>query len=381
MGKQKSAYYRKRHTRFNRFFRWLLRPVLCRKFAFSYDEVSGIGENYIVLANHNTDFDPLLISLVFQEFMYFVTSEHVMRAGIASRLLNYIFAPISRIKGSVASSTVLQILRRLRDGHNICMFAEGNRSFDGNTCLILPATAKLVKSSGAALITYHFEGGYFTSPRWSLTLRRGMMRGYVKRIYPSALLKTMSTDEIYQAICDDLSENAYETQARLHIPYHGRRLAEGLETALYLCPVCGQIGTLCTTDSQLTCSCGLHAVYTEYGEIQNAPFSSIADWDAWQTRELQKRMAVPDFSISDPSVSLAEVDEYHHTIPMTNGKLSMTRDQMTVGEQIFPLCDISQMALCGRNIIMFTCADRHYEIRSASRYCARKYQIVYQTLY
>ena len=59
-----NSYYRKRHNRFFLFFKWLLKPFFCRKFAFHSAEIPRVDGPCIVLANHNTDYDPILISLV-----------------------------------------------------------------------------------------------------------------------------------------------------------------------------------------------------------------------------------------------------------------------------------------------------------------------------
>ena len=60
----------------------------------------------------------------------------------------------------------MAVMRRLRKGGSVAIFAEGNRSFNGLTGDILPATGKLARSSGASLVTFRFSGGYLSSPRW-----------------------------------------------------------------------------------------------------------------------------------------------------------------------------------------------------------------------
>ena len=87
--------------------------------------------------------------------MYFVGSEHISRWKFFYKLIRFIFAPIMRYKGSVASQTVLEVLRKTRSGENVCIFAEGNRSWDGLTNPILPSTGKMAKkASQNALIGF-----------------------------------------------------------------------------------------------------------------------------------------------------------------------------------------------------------------------------------
>ncbi len=379
--KKKTGYFRKRHRRVFMFLRRLVAPLFRRIFAYTCADIPRIDGPCIVLANHNTDFDPILISLASPGLMYFVTSEHVMRAGLASKALDFLFAPISRLKGSVASSTVMQILRRLRDGHTVCMFAEGNRSFDGNTGEILPATAKLVKSSNATLITYHFSGGYFSSPRWSTHLRRGRLTGHPVHVYTPEQLRSMSADQVYAAICQDLAENAYERQAVERIPYRGRKLAEALETMLFICPQCGRIGTLRSCSSHLRCSCGLDVVYTELGYLSHSSLDTLPKWDAWQQQRFFAMIDADNaFSVQDGAICLSHTDESHHARLLYRGDIRMTRDTLAFGDTVFSIDDIVSLALCGKNTMVFTVRDQHYEVKSKTWYCARKYLLWYQRL-
>lgn len=48
------------------------------------ENAEGLPENYIVLSNHVTDYDPLLVGVSFPGQMYFVASEHITRWDIAS---------------------------------------------------------------------------------------------------------------------------------------------------------------------------------------------------------------------------------------------------------------------------------------------------------
>jgi 1-acyl-sn-glycerol-3-phosphate acyltransferase len=76
------------------------------------------------------------------------------------------------------------MMRRLKKGYSVCLFPEGNRSFDGVTRPFPPSTGRVAKACGAALVTFRTEGAYLSNPRWGDTLRRGRVRGRVAGIYP-----------------------------------------------------------------------------------------------------------------------------------------------------------------------------------------------------
>jgi len=184
--------------------RLIMRPFL--RWKINYDaEICTEKGPLLVLCNHNTDWDPLLLGVAFPTYMSFVASEHIFRWGFAGRLIVWLMAPISRLKGKTAADTVMTVLRRLRKGVSVAMFAEGNRSFNGLTGPIDPAAGKLARGCGASLVTYRLDGGYFTSPRWCGSgLRRGRMTGRVVHVYSPAELKAMSADEVNAAIRRDL---------------------------------------------------------------------------------------------------------------------------------------------------------------------------------
>ena len=142
-----------RHKIFWAIVRPLAAVFLFIKFGYRYKIARSLPKNYIVLANHTTDFDPIFTAVSFPKQMYFVGSEHISRWKVAYPLLKWAFQPILRYKGTSAASTVMEMLRALRKGSNVCMFPEGARSWNGITAPILPSTGKVIKS---AKIKWHF---------------------------------------------------------------------------------------------------------------------------------------------------------------------------------------------------------------------------------
>lgn len=374
------------HYRLHRFYyallRFLFSGVVFLKMNYSCEYVKDVDAPYIVLVNHVTDLDPVLLGMSFQKHMYFVASEHVFRAGFLSKLLVHIFAPIPRVKGGVAAGTVMELFRRLRAGHNVCIFAEGNRSYNGETLEILPSTGKVVKNSRASLVTYRLIGGYLTSPRWSFSMRRGRMRGELAGVYSAQQLSAMSVDEVNALIRRDLYENAFERQKAEPVRYRGKGLAEGLETALFLCPACGGLGTLHAQGNTLRCDCcSLCFTYSEYGLFENAPFKTMLEWDCWQMAELEKRSEGygEEAVFADAQVRLLQLESGHRASELTVSKLRMYRDRLECGAYVFPIAEIADMAIHGRSTLIFsTSGGSHYELKPDGIMNARKYLHLYK---
>ena len=371
-----------RYSRVWAFFRWALSPWLRHKFNYKPELCSAEGP-FLVLANHNTDWDPLLLALAFPKYMSFVASEHIFRWGFAAKLIVFLVNPIARLKGTTAGDTAMTMLRRLRKGVNVAMFAEGNRSFNGLTGTILPATGKLARSSGAGLVTYRFDGGYFTSPRWAGSkLRRGKLTGRVVNVYTAEQLKAMSAAEVNEAINRDLFVDAYAVQREEMVPFKGKALAEGLETLLCRCPKCGKLDAMHSAGDTLSCGCGFSVRYNAYGFFEgDAPYDNITDWDEAQTAALIALAdSVPDNDtpiFSDDGMVLTEILSGHETKEAGSGSMALYADRLECCGMTFPLAALGGFMLHGAQTANMSTADgRCFEIKSPLRRCTRKYMTV-----
>ena len=280
---------RRRHVFVWKALRPLAKLICWIKFGFTCEKTNVKGP-YLLVSNHVTNWDPILVACSFPEQTYFVTSEHLLRAGLGGKLVGWLQSPIPRQKSGSAASTVLTMMRYLRRGMNVCVFPEGNRTWDGVTAEFLPSIGKLARSSGASLVTYKLTGGYFASPRWAgNSIRRGKMHGEAVRVYSPEELRAMSPQEINERIVSDLHEDAYERQRKNPVRFEGKALAEHLERLLFLCPKCGRMHTLQSRDDTVRCwKCGFSFRYLPTGFLvgEDIPFDNLRDWTRWQKGEI-----------------------------------------------------------------------------------------------
>jgi 1-acyl-sn-glycerol-3-phosphate acyltransferase len=369
--------------------RWLWKHVLprlqfflrLRYGPFDFAPAPELEGSYIVLPNHSCGADQFFVAFSFlKRHMYYVASEHAFRKKLLGAVMRFATGPISRVKGTVAASTVLSILRWLRQGVPICIFPEGNRTWNGRSLPLHPTTAKLLRTSGVPVMTYRIEGGYLSDPRWSHSLRRGVLRGGVVNVYRPEELKKMSLAEINERISADLWVDTDESQSREHIPYRGRRRAEGLEEALFLCPKCGRIGTLRGKGNVFSCVCGLRAEYGEDGFFDaGAPFRSVAAWDDWQQSELRRRAEEGDIRFSDEGAEIWQLGEDHKMTLLGKGTVALDRDSLRLEGLRFPLEGMQEPELChlaGKETMMFTNAEGSFELRFKGSPSRRKYQLL-----
>ena len=394
---------KKRHDFFYQFTRVVFQSPLIRRFNYKFDKIKVEDTPYVVVANHVTNFDPILVGLSFKKSMYYVASDHIMRLGFVSKLLNFAISPIARAKTATETQTVITIFKRLKEKFNVCIFAEGLTSFDGKTGKVQPSIGKLVKRAGVTLVTYRFTGSFFTFPRWARFSRKGKMEGRLVNIYSPEELASMTDDEVNQVITKDIYVNAYEDQEKNPVAYKGKKSAECLETILYCCPKCRQFGKLSSSNDILSCSCGFKVRFNEYCyfEIPDSkelpPFKTITQWVKWEREELN-HLARKDIDentpiFTDENQQLYETQRASHNTLILEGKLCLYKNRLVLGDKEFLLDDIIDISVITMKTIIFavkstvpqdkTSSVCVYEIHSAHPRSALKYMdmlIIYREI-
>ena len=359
-------------------------PLILRKYGFKTERISKKDEPYIVVANHLTEVDMLMVAGAFSEHMYFVAGEHLLRTKAGPKI-KWAQDPIFTYKGAPSIDTMREVIRKIRAGHNVMIFPEGSRSFNGETLKLDSGIAKLVKTAGCALATYHIEGGYFVAPRWAYTTRTGPMKGHIVNIYSSEEVKNMTKDELTGCINRDIHENAYETQRRNMDAYKGKRLAEGLENYLVKCSCCGAFDSMVTEDDRFRCvECGQSGRYTDEGflEGEGLRFDSVYDWGVWSEKETCEY--IKDFEgdgpvFTDTDTVLYEVLSDHSRIDLAAGEVKGYSDRIEIGNETYCFDDMSGMDMLyfGKTLV-FSYKKRHLAI-TGEHFHAIKYQKLFET--
>jgi len=378
-----------RNKLFFSFIRRFIAPFLAHKFHFRYDSLSRIKGPYLLLSNHNMDIDPILLSLASGHHMYFIATDHVVHTGPIGRFLAYLLNPILITKGKLASSTVMECLKRLRNGHSICIFPEGNRSFNGVTGPIGSGTAKLAQRSGVPLITFRFEGGYLTQPRWSLSTRRGRIYGHLAHVYSTEELSAMSDTELQKKIEADLYENAWDSQKKAKIPFRTKTPALGMDAALYACPKCRAFGSLSSNSHHITCQCGFSASFDTFGELsfsEEPPFSdqTIFGWSLWQKSLLSDRLTAnaPIFR-DDISLRVFRVPDDHPS--SETGYIEGYPDRITVSygsnQATVTAAEAEGISIFSRNTLtLHLSGGQRLDISGGRDFCGLKYVDLYHLI-
>ena len=368
-------FFMEKKLRHQRTFGFLLKtagPAIKRIFRYEYESLRDVPGPYLLLCNHNTDLDCALVAMAAGKQLYFVATENILRMGLLGKLVTSLFDPIVHYKGVRGTATVRAVMKTVRDGSSVCMFPEGNRSFNGLTCPIPPATGKLARSCGSSLVTYRLRGGYLTWPRWGRGLRKGAMRGEVAGVYTHEELAAMTPEQVNAVIERDLFVDAYADQRKEPAAFKGKTPAENIESMLFMCPGCGRIGTLRSEKDRVRCSCGWSAVYDEYGMVRpdGGEALTLTELDAAQNEKIKAMAAAelnagPDAEIQggadrpasarplfSDKVALRIVGEDHQTVSEEPVELKAFADRFEAGSLVIPFDDVTGLAINQRNLLL-----------------------------
>ncbi len=282
---------------FNRLLKLVLGAYLRLRFDIhprSLNAFNGIRPPYLILATHVGYWDPFVISILTDDPVHWVAADQTFRSPLQGYLLQFVGA-IPKTKGVSDFETIREILRIRRNAGVIGVFPEGQRTWDGVTLPLLPATAKLVKLLKVPVITARFKGAYFAHPRWARSPRRGKLLVEFHHAFDPAEVRALSTEEIYRKLQSLLEHDDYQFQTSRMIPYRGARRAEYIENVLFSCPVCRAVDSIRSHRDMFTCSsCGTTWDYTAEGFLHahgGVPtHTTVRDWNEWQLAELQRRL-------------------------------------------------------------------------------------------
>ena len=384
------------------FSQLVIGPWMRNKFDFSHDdfEPADIEGPVLVAINHACAYDPILLGIAFRNKpLTFVASEHILRMKTWGPVLDRHFSLIPHQKGARSSRTALVAMKRIKRGESIFLAVEGEQTWDGRSMPVMPYTGKLVKGSGATLVTYMLEGGYLSAPRWSMETRKGKVYGHLVNVYSPETLEKMTDEEVEAAIAKDLWFDTWEWQkTRPEGPVRfrcNRGFAEGLERAVFTCPECGAFGTLRSSGDNISCGCGFRIRMTDTGFFEPARLvETIVDWEKIDRETLTVRFKEllasksPETAevFADDNVTLVRIGDDHEEEEAARGRVALIYKEgnfvLTIGEHDFDVAGISNMTMALAARVVFSDESGYYELRSekSSKTNLRKYVIAREIL-
>lgn len=334
------------------------------------------GRQYLILANHQTGFDQFYPSVAFSRPVYYVASEDIFSMGFLSKIIIWLQNPIPIKKQVTDIRAVMNCMKVAKEGGNIGIFPEGNRTFSGETAYINPAIGGLAKKLGLPIAFFKIEGGYGVHPRWSDVRRRGKMRAYVSSVLEPEEYKDFTNEQLYQRICQELYQNETELEGK----YFHKKNAEYVERALYVCPHCG-ITHFESHGDQVTCtSCGRSAKYLPDKKFEGEyPFENVLEWYRFQQDYVNKLnlLEMTEAPIIQDTCDLYNVELYQgKTLAGKGVKMALYGDRIEMTgsvEKCFRFDETETITILGKNKLNIYHKNVVYQIQSDKRFNALKY--------
>lgn len=380
---KKNSWVKKRHNfalwllRYPiKFFMFLLFGLSCKKYKLKK------GENAFVIANHQSDFDSIFVSLSLNKPIYYVSTDSLFSNRFTSKLLNFFFAPIPKKKGFTDPRCIKTMLKVAKEKGSVGLFAEGNRSYAEFQFHIDKGLSRLIKTMKIPVLLFNIHGGNGCFPRFSRKKRKGKLYTEMKlRIDPSEYLN-MSDEELLALIKENIkiydSENNYEYKSKVR--------AEYLERMLFVCPSCNSISTLYSKNEHVLCSkCGLKVEYTTKlhlkSEDENFNFERLIDWYDFQRKWcLNSSFENGEIIFKDEDVKLYETFVNKPRKLLCEGKLTLTTEKLLFNDKEILLKDISIASVIGGKKFNFTADNVDYLVIGHDRFNPLKYVLMFNKL-
>lgn len=141
----------------------LLAVILFRTRVFGRQHVPATG-GALVLANHQSHFDPVLVGLASDRRLNYLARETLFRFPPFRWLIRSLDAiPIDR--EGIGLGGLKETLKRLKRGELVLIFPEGTRTRDGEVAALKPGFVALARRAGVPLLPVGVDGAYQAWPR------------------------------------------------------------------------------------------------------------------------------------------------------------------------------------------------------------------------
>ncbi|MBE6683955.1 MAG: 1-acyl-sn-glycerol-3-phosphate acyltransferase [Ruminococcaceae bacterium] len=385
---KKKKWMKFRHRAVRNIASAILRPYCYFKYGIKPERFAEQnGRQYLILLNHTTPFDQFFVGMCFKGPIYYLATEDIFSKGFISSVIRYLVAPIPIKKQANDAAAVLNCLRVAREGGTICIAPEGNRTYSGKTEYINPTISMLAKRLKLPIAIFRIEGGYGAQPRWSDCVRKGKMRCYVHSVIEPEEYKEMSDDELYTKIVDGLYVNDTESPIS---NFTGKRKAEYLERAVYVCPDC-KLSEFYSKGNICKCmKCGKSIEYGEDLRIRGVdcefPFKTVTEWYEYQKDFVNSfdTLAYIDQPIFEEDCILDEVIVYKKKQPVAEvANVSFYGNRIEIDsndfdeKMVFDFDNVTAMAVLGRNKANIYIDGRVFQLRGDRHFNALKYVNLY----
>lgn len=246
----------------------------------------------IILCNHGSFIDFIFAAALLRKYK---PNFIIARLYFYDNLLNWLLRTIGGFPKSMFAldtASTKNCLRVLKGNGILAMMPEARLSTTGRFEDIQENTYSFLKKSGVPVYTVKFHGDYFADPKWGRGFRRGaLVEAELDLLYTAEQIRSLSVEEIRQGVETRLDYNEFQwLREHPEVSYRSKRMAEGLENILTLCPHCRGRHTITTRGEKIFCeNCGyLTSLDSRYLFTGDFLFKDLTQWYDWQKGLMEK---------------------------------------------------------------------------------------------
>ena len=121
--------------------------------------------NVIVIANHCSNLDPVVMGAVFPRRVRFLGKSELFEPFLFGSMVRALgVVPVDKQDSQSAGTALKAFLRLLKEGENVLLFPEGGRSLDGKLQPLEGGAALIAMKSGAPIVPAFVSGTFEAMP-------------------------------------------------------------------------------------------------------------------------------------------------------------------------------------------------------------------------
>ena len=288
-------------------------------------EKVGKKEPCLILMNHSSFIDLKIASRIFYPRRYGIVCT-------SDGFVGFCMALLMRLIGCIPTQKFVSDVQLIRDMEyllkkkkcSVLMYPEASYSFDGTATPLPRKMGVLLKKLGVPVVTVITQGAFARDPLYNcLQKRKVNVRADVTCLATAQQVKEMTVAQLDELLEQAFSFDNFRWQQENKVVIDEPFRADGLNRILYKCPHCGAEGKTVGKGITLTCeNCGKVYTLTELGylEAEDAAFTHIPDWYAWERDQVRKELEEGTYRL-EADVQIGMMVDYSAIYMVGNGKL------------------------------------------------------------
>jgi 1-acyl-sn-glycerol-3-phosphate acyltransferase len=153
----------------------------------------------LVLSNHQSNFDPVLIGLACERRLNYVARTTLFRSPFFRLMVAALDAiPIDREGGGLGG--LKETLKRIKRGEMVLLFPEGTRTPDGEVHEMKPGFCAIARRAGVPLVPVALDGAFDSWPRSRLLPGPAVIHIHWGSPIEPAEFEPLSDDELVKLV-------------------------------------------------------------------------------------------------------------------------------------------------------------------------------------